>query len=382
MNSVFGETIYTGRGMVPRSYLTYAGKQIVGITKKPSGKLVGRFPAITPAFIDPHSHIGLWRAGEPGEEGDGNDRFNSVMTLCDALDSVQMDDKAFSDAIEAGVLYSCIVPGSGNIIGGRAAVIRHYTSDSTSALIAGAGVKAALGYNPNSAQDWKGDRPSTRMGTFRILRTKLDDVRIKLQKLRLAKGARKKEMIFTAEETVLRDILQGREHLRVHVHKIDDIASLLRLAEEFRIRITVEHAGDVHKREIFDQLKKRGIWVDYGPIDSFAYKVELKHEDWRNIRLLVDSGVSFGLMTDHPVTLSRQLFLQTRWFLRAGWTHEQAVGLVSRQNARLLGIDKFLGSLEKGKWASFTAWSGDPFDWSSFPAAVFGEGQLLFTETR
>jgi hypothetical protein len=26
----------------------------------------------------------------------------------------------------------------------------------------------------------------------------------------------------------------------------------------------------------------------------------------------------FGLMTDHPVALTRQLFIQTRWFVRAG----------------------------------------------------------------
>ena len=39
---------------------------------------------------------------------------------------------------------------------------------------------------------------------------------------------------------------------------------------------------------------------------------------WSNVRHLVDSGVTFGLMTDHPVVPSRQLLMQTRWFTRAG----------------------------------------------------------------
>jgi imidazolonepropionase-like amidohydrolase len=49
-------------------------------------------------------------------------------------------------------------------------------------------------------------------------------------------------------------------------------------------------------------------------------------------------------------------------------------------NARILGIDDRLGTLEKGKWASFICWSGDPFDLTSYPVAVYGEGELLFSD--
>jgi imidazolonepropionase-like amidohydrolase len=90
--------------------------------------------------------------------------------------------------------------------------------------------------------------------------------------------------------------------------------------------------------------------------------------------------VQFGLMTDHPVTLARQLFLQTRWFIRAGLARQAAVELVSHQNARILGIDDRLGTLQRGKWASFICWSGDPFDMASYPKAVYGEGGLLYSD--
>jgi imidazolonepropionase-like amidohydrolase len=117
-------------------------------------------------------------------------------------------------------------------------------------------------------------------------------------------------------------------------------------------------------------------------VDGFAYKVELKHENWRNIRHLLDSKVQYGLMTDHPVTPARQIFLQTRWFIRAGATKQDAVEIVSRRNAEILGIDAVLGTLEKGKWASFSCWKDDPFDLASYPVAVYGEGRLLFSEMR
>ena len=380
MNCIFAKTIYTGESIVREGYLVFGGSTIIGLSKSAKGQLLGEFEVLTPAFIDPHSHIGMERSGEPSAEGEANDHLDSILALPDALDSVQMDDKAFREAVEAGVLYSCVVPGSGNIVGGQSAVIRNFAVDGTHALIGRAGLKAAFGFNPMSTHRWKGRRPTTRMGAIAVLRGKLAEVRQKNQQYRKARGRKKEEITFSAEETVLRDLLTRRVRLRAHVHKIDDIAALLRLVDDFKIKLTVDHAMDVHRPEIFQELHKRKIPVVYGPIDCFAYKVELKHEDWRNVRHLMASRVEFGLMTDHPVTLARQLFLQTRWFVRAGMSKQQAVELVTRKNAAILEMDKQLGTLEKGKWASFICWNGDPFDLANYPVAVYGEGELLYKD--
>jgi len=380
MNCVHAKTVYTGNSVVEDAYVLFDGQNIVDISKSKGGTLLGAFEVLTPAFIDPHSHIGMTRAGEPSEESESNDKLDTIFALPDALDSVQMDDKTFRDVVEMGVLYSCVLPGSGNIIGGLSAVIRNYARNSTEALIARAGMKAAFGHNPMSTQGWKGTRPSTRMGAIALLRKRLDEVYQKMQKHRRARGKKKEDMTFSVEETVLRDVLTGKTRLRVHAHKIDDIAVLLRVVDDFRIKVSVEHAMDVHQPEIFRELKKRNIPVIYGPLDAFAYKVELKHEDWQNIRHLLDSGVDYGLMTDHPITPARQLLLQTRWFMRAGLSKQQAIEIVSRNNADILGISKILGTLEKGKWASFTCWNGDPFELTSYPVAVYGEGKLLYSE--
>ena len=380
MKCIFAKMIYTGRAIRENAYLKFSGTKINDISTTKKGELIDEFEVITPAFIDPHSHIGMHRSGEPSAESETNEHLDSILALPDALDSIQMDDRAFLDAIEMGVLYSCVVPGSGNIIGGHSAVIRNYAKNSTAALIARAGVKAAFGFNPMSTKAWKGNRPSTRMGAAAVLRSKLDEVRIKIQQYQKAKGAKKQEITFSAEERVLRDILQKKNRMRAHVHKIDDVAALLRLVDEFDINVSVEHAMDVHEPDVFQELRKRKIPVVYGPIDSFAYKVELKHENWRNIHHLIKSGVTFGLMTDHPVVLARQLFTQTRWFLRAGLNKQQTIELITRKNAQILGINRILGCLEKGKWASFVGWKGDPFRMESFPAAVYGEGRLLFAD--
>jgi imidazolonepropionase-like amidohydrolase len=379
MNSVYAGTLYTGRCVESDVWLIFNNKHIVEISSEPKGNILGRFQVITPAFIDAHSHIGMVRAGEPHAESESNEHQDSILALSDALDSVQMDDRSFQDAVEMGVLYSCVVPGSANIIGGLSAIIRNYASNSSEALIGRAGLKAAFGYNPMSVSKWKGVRPNTRMGALAILRGRLDEVLQKKIQYNRAGDEKKDEIIFSAEDKVILEVLEKRNRLRVHVHKTDDIAALLRLVDEFQLDVTIEHAMGVHSPEIFIELKKRNIPVTFGPMDSFAYKVELKHETWRNIDYLIQSGVKFGIMSDHPVTPARQLFLQTRWFLRAGLTEQNAVELVSRKNAEILGIQKDLGTLEKGKWASFICWNGNPFHLASYPESVYGEGQLCFT---
>jgi len=380
MQSVKAEVLYTGTCVVNGAYLAFEEGEVTGVFDEPRGEVIGQYPVLTPALIDPHSHIGMVRSGEPESEAEANDRQESLLVLPDALDSLQMDDSALREAVEAGVLYSCIVPGSGNILAGRSAVVRNYALDSSGALVERAGLKAAMGYNPMSTTEWRGTRPTTRMGAMALLRGKLEEVARKEKRYQEADEQERKKIAFTAEGDALREVLAGRSVLRVHAHKIDDIAALLRLVDEYGLKVTVEHAMGVDQPQIFNRLRERGIPVVYGPLDAFAYKPELRKESWRNARHLLDSGVEFAMMSDHPVTPSRQLFLQSRWFLRLGRSAQEVVELVTRKNAEVLGVQDRLGTLEAGKWASFVGWSGDPLYLGSYPAAVYGEGELLHAE--
>ncbi|MGR3177065.1 MAG: hypothetical protein ACUZ8E_03290 [Candidatus Anammoxibacter sp.] len=77
MNCVFAKTVYTGKSVIQNRYLVFSGTRIVGISKGKKGTLLGKFDVVTPAFIDPHSHIGMVRAGEPDGEGETNEWMES-----------------------------------------------------------------------------------------------------------------------------------------------------------------------------------------------------------------------------------------------------------------------------------------------------------------
>lgn len=374
MKSIFGKLIYTGNGVIENSYVAFENNIIKEISKSPIGEVMGKYEVITPAFIDAHSHIGMERAGEPSHEGEANEHMESVLFTLDALDSIQMDDKSFRESIENGVLYSCILPGSGNIIGGKSVIIRNYSKNTNDALIKYGGIKAAFGYNPMSTIEWKGTRPSTRMGAVGILRMELAMGKKLIEQLKLEKKIPAE--LSPRDETIIA-LLEGKERLRIHVHKEDDLSAILRIKDEFNLEITIEHAGNFCSTESFKKLKEKNIPLIYGPLDSFPYKTELKDDSVENVKKLIDGDLKFGLMTDHPVILQRNMLLQLKHLLRYGMKKEDCIKVITKNNAEILKIDNVLGTLDKGKWASFICWNGSPFSLESYPIKIYGEGKEL-----
>jgi imidazolonepropionase-like amidohydrolase len=320
------------------------------------------------------------------------------------LNSIYFDDRAFKDAVDFGVLYSCVVPGSGNLIGGRAKIIRNYARNVKEAFMKDYGFKMALGYNPRSTQEWKGERSNTRMGIYALLEKKLDAVLIKREKKQLdlkkktrelnkklkEKKISKKELEeelkiadkefeleFLPEEKALLLLLRGKMTAKIHVHKEDDVYYLIKLAKKYNLKVTAEHTGDVFHKEVFDELGKHNIPVVFGPLGSLGYKVELKHAYYQNAKLLMNSKAFFGLMTDHPVIHTFSLRDSLKFFLIQGMKKEDAISLITYKNAKILGINDILGTVEKGKLASLVVWNNDPLDLSAFPVMVMGEGKIL-----
>ena len=359
---------------------------------------------VTPAFIDAHSHIGMIRYGEPESEEEGNDISGQILPTNNPLNSIYFDDKAFEEAVDFGVLYSCVVPGSGNLMGGKAMIIKNFGKNRDEAFFKHYGYKMALGYNPRSTLEWKGDRPNTRMGIYTLLEKKFEEVLIKREreKLKLEKtllelerklkdeeidkseyekerefAKREYELEFDEEDKAILELLDGKKTAKVHVHKADDVLYLIELVKKYNLKVTAEHLSDIKDIEIFESLRENEIPVVYGPLGALPYKVELKNESYKNTKKLMDSGVFYGLMTDHPVVISPQLRFELAYFLIHGAKEEDALSIITFRNAKILGIDDILGTIEPGKLASIVIWNDNPLKLSAYPQVVIAEGKIV-----
>lgn len=377
MRAIKATILYDGTTLRKDVYVAY-DKDITYVgEKKPDCEVVAE-GIVTPGFIDGHSHIGMVRAGEPSAEDESNEQMETIYPLVNALESIYMDDSAFTESIENGVVYSTVLPGSGNPIGGRAVLVRNYAKNINEAYIKDIGIKAALGYNPRSTTEWKGQRrPTTRMGAVALLRENFTRA-VKAQNL-IKSGKKVKDEIEPVEEMFM-DILSGKYKLMVHLHREDDAFILMNLMHEFGFKAVLNHGMDIYNEDTFLAAKSNGLPIIYGPMDTHPYKVELKHETWRNAEKLYKSGAKFGLMSDHPVILQRNMFYTLRHFLRFGMSKEDAISKVTKETAEIIGAGN-IGQVKEGFRASLSVWNGDPFTLTSYPTLVVGEGKTVFEES-
>jgi imidazolonepropionase-like amidohydrolase len=379
MKLIKSKLLYDGGEEKKDYFIGFEDEEIkyVGSSKpEVRGEIIAEDVVVTPAFIDSHSHIGLVRSGEPDREEEANEHMNTVYPLVNALHSVYMDDPAFKESVESGILYSTVLPGSGNIIAGKAVLIRNFVQDIDKAYLMDVGIKAALGYNPRSTVEWKGDRPSTRMGAVAMLRENFNKAR-KMQQL--IKTEKKVIDEVEPQTELFMDILSNKLKMMIHVHKEDDIMVLLQIIKEFGIKVIANHCVDVHREEVFTALKAASVPIIYGPMDSFPYKVELKHESWRNAEQLLNSGAKFSIMSDHPVILQRNIFYSLRHLLRFGLSKAHAISKISKEAAEIIGAQN-IGQIRAGFKASLVVWNGDPFSLSNYPILVIAEGRTVYRE--
>jgi imidazolonepropionase-like amidohydrolase len=330
---------------------------------------------VLPGLVDAHTHLGVHEEAEGWAGQDTNEMTDPVTPHVRALDAINPADLAFADAVAGGVLTVNVNPGSGNPIGGQAAAIRSAGRTVDEMLLrAPSGLKSALGENPKRVYGDRKQLPSTRLGTAAVIRDALVKARNYLDKLDRGDDGEPPERDLRWEALGL--VLSGEIPWRQHCHRADDIATALRLADEFGYRLVIDHGTEAVL--LADRLAERGVPVLIGPLLTSRSKVELRNRSLASPGRLAAAGVELGIITDHPVVPIHLLHVQAALAVREGLDPAAALRAVTLTPARVLGLDDRLGSLEPGKHATLCVWSGDPLDARSRVETAWIEGRQVF----
>src|SRR6476646_7988602 len=129
---------------------------------------------ITPGFIDAHTHVGIGDMGVGREGQDTNEGSDPVTPQVRAIDATYPGDSAFADALAAGITAVNVMPGSGNVIGGLAVLLKtHGLKIDDMVVRHPTGLKAAMGENPKRSYGDQKKMPSTRLGVAALMRENL-----------------------------------------------------------------------------------------------------------------------------------------------------------------------------------------------------------------
>lgn len=360
--TVTGSILNQGTILVKQGKIMDLGENIEIPTGCPVVDATGK--VVMPGFIDAHSHVGIFEEIHNFEGDDGNEATDPITPYLRAIDAINPDDLAFSDALAGGVTTVVVAPGSANIIGGEMVAIKTSGKIIDEMLVKSpVGMKAALGENPKRVYGAEKKAPSTRMANAALLRKTMVDTLNYISKA-------PDERDFTLECMV--PVLERKLPLRVHAHRADDIVTAVRIAEEFNIKLVIEHCTEGYK--VADFLAAKQIPVIIGPIITNRAKVEMQGIILQNALKLYQAGVKFAVMTDHPVVPIQYLPLSAALTVREGLPEIEAIKAITINPAEILGLDHQIGSLEVGKDADIIILERDIFDVRCRVEKVFVKG--------
>ena len=182
------------------------------------------------------------------------------------------------------------------------------------------GLKSALGENPKRVYGEQKKTPSTRLGTAAVIRQAFVEARNYLDMHTSSPSPGKPPPARNLTSEALGLVLTGSIPWRQHCHRADDIATAVRIADEFGYRLVIDHGTEAHL--IADLLVRKGIPVLIGPLFTSRSKVELRNRSLANPGRLAAAGVEISIITDHPVVpihfLVHQATLSVKEGLRPG----------------------------------------------------------------
>jgi imidazolonepropionase-like amidohydrolase len=328
---------------------------------KISGKVV------IPGIIDAHTHLGLRQDGVGADQSDEDEVDNPIVPQIRAIDAINPEDIGFRDALKAGVTTVGVMPGSYNVICGQTAAVKVVGRTLEEMLVsAPVGMKISFGERPKGAYGSRKKSPMTRMGISAMLREAL----IRTNNYMKKQGERDLRM-----ESMI-PVIEKAIPLRAHAHRADDIMTAIRIANEFSLRLVIEHGTDGYK--VAPELAAARVPVVHGPWIKVRGNVEQSGRNPESPRILIENGVLTSFSTDHPVIAVQNMRLQATNAVEEGVAPSEALKAITINSAIIMGIDKRVGSLQEGKDADLVVLSGPPFAGGSKVEAAIVNGVIAW----
>jgi imidazolonepropionase-like amidohydrolase len=341
--------------------------------RQPWREVDGKGLHLTPGIIDAHSHTGLAGANEVGR---------AVTSMVRIDDVLSPDDVNWYRQLAGGVTAVNTLHGSANAIGGHNAITKLRWGDPNPLGMkmteAPAGIKFALGENPKRGNSGDGSTfryPQTRMGVEAQIRDRFHAAK-EYAAARAKDPAHPRDL----ELDALAEVLAGTRLVHAHSYRQDEILMLGHVARDFNFTIgTYQHILEGYK--VAEVLKAHSGGAS-GFSDWWAFKVEVQDAIPFAFPLMHKVGVLCSFNSD-DTEMARRLNTEAAKAVKYGnLTDEEALAFVTLNAAKQMKIDAFVGSIEVGKQADLTLWSGHPLSSLSRVHRTWVDGVERFSLER
>ena len=398
---VVGAPIEKGTVLIERGKIVAVGPEVEIPYDARVVNVSGKF--VFPGMIDVHTWRGLDIPNEP----------RPVTPHLDAADALDPSQLFFEDCLRLGVTAVHVIPGNNAVLGGLGRVVRPIGLTVAEMTIAeGEFLKIAV--TPRAGFD-----RMVQMATLRETFLELDDYLAKLAEKRYEDKLKEEDKKIDIGPAEARK--RGRELIRAE--DVDDQhRNVLRLCGG-QVRVAGEagptlfkplgafvYCGNAMDVGLAVQIAKENAFFDrtvlvlggechkaVAELKQVARPVvlpgELVYRETNPLtgevretfvpKKIFDAGLLFALVPGPDDSYAeRMLTYQAAQCVRYGVPRDEALRAITLNPARILRLDKRLGSIEPGKDADLVIFSGDPLDFSSVVEQVFIDGILAYERAK
>jgi imidazolonepropionase-like amidohydrolase len=324
---------------------------------------------VLPGFIDSNCHVGLEEVNQVKATVDDSEATDPVTPQLSVMDAFYPDSKTIGVTRSNGITTGIVAPADENVFTGMSAVVE-FSGNRLDQIVlkSPSALHVTLGEAPKATYGQRNKIPSTRMGTAAILRETFQKAKEYDQKLKdeskpksdEKKGKDSKEPERNLKSEAVLQVLQGKIPLVVSAHRVDDILTATRIADEFGIsNLVINHGTEAYK--ISSILAQKKIPVLVGPVTTQPDRMETLGARYENAAMLQKAGVLIAIQTNDAHNV-RNLPYEAGIAVANGLPYEEALKAITVNPSRIFKVDHEIGTLEKGKRANLIIANGDPLE--------------------
>ncbi len=382
--AVRGETVYTMAGTPIQNGVVLVGKDgkiekvgRAGDVSVPSGYKSLRAKVVTPGLVDAHGTVGLTGWLNQSHDQEQLETSAPLQPELRAIDGYNAQDRLIEWVRGFGTTTVHTGHGPGAVISGQTLVAKtRGVSVERDVFVPTAMIAATLGQSARAAD---GKSPGTRPKMVALLRAELVKAQEYQKKKETAEKGKEPEPSLRSE--ALLPVLKGERPLLVSVQRASDILTALRIADEFKIKIVLD--GGAEAQAVLDAIRKSGASVIVHPTMA-RHTGEMENASFETASVLKQAGIPVALQTGFEgyVPKVRVLLFEAAVAAANGLGLEGALAASTIDAAKLLGVEKRMGSLEPGKDGDLALFDGDPFEYATHCTGVVIEGEVLSQDAR
>ncbi len=374
--AVKGETIWTmaGEPITNGIVLVNNGKiEAVGTAaqiKIPANYKIVSAKVVTPGLIDAHTVVGL--AGALNQSNDQMQVDNSapVQPELRAIDAYNPEEKLIGWLRDLGVTTIHTGHAPAALVSGQTMVAKTFGRNvDEAAIIPTAMIAVTLG---DAGLETGGKSPGTRAKQAAMLRAEL----IKAANYNV-KGDASRDL----RMEVMKQVIERKIPLLITAQRAQDIMTALRIAKEFNIKIVLDGAAEAYM--VLDEIKASGFPVIIHPT-MYRAGGEIENLSMETASRLKKAGIPFALQGGYEtyVPKTRVVLFEAAIAAANGLSMRDALATITIDAAKILGLDKRIGSIEKGKDADLAMYDGDPFEYLTHCVGTMINGEIVSTVVR